>query len=263
MKGKFFNLAQIRPWWLRLLILFLFASPLFGVSELPTKIRPDYIFSDLGQWSAYAVFVWLIVWFTAGLEQLIAWLSVAVIFGLTVAFSGAALRKSSVWEVLETFTRSTFGAQITSTTAEGDLVLLLIRVMTTLPIAILALQSFPPADILRYAARPGHIRAREWWIAVAIFVRVFQHVFEVAGRMLLAWREENPQLILPRFRGDWANQFVPLWGIIDWLKAAVMAWSVGLLQQALLFVPVAVRDWGRFMPLHRTKRKGRYNGTAR
>lgn len=252
MTGGYMNLVQVRPWWLRLAILALIACPLFGVSTLHTEIRPDHVFDDLAEWTAYSLFIWILVGLVVGLHRLIAWLSVSILFGITVAFSGAIIRKLGIWHVIEHLVKATTESQASLAQTEADLVLLLIRVTATLPIALLTLQSFPASDVLRRAARPdnsGHVR--EAWLLTAIAIRIFQHVFEVAGSMFLAWREENPKILLPRYKNDWENGVKGRLGLIGWLKTSIWAWSVGLLQQSLVFVPVAVRDWGKFVDRNR------------
>jgi len=128
---------------------------------------------------------------------------------------------------------------------ERDLVLRLILIMVGVPFFLFALNSFPATGALRRSARPTGERQREAWLLVAIFLRVFQHVFEMAGKMLTAWREENPQLVMPRYREDWKKGIAPR-GYFGWFTRSIWAWSVSLLQQSLVFVPIAVRGWGTF-----------------
>ena len=247
MAGGYINLVQVRPWWLRLAILVLIACPLFGVSALHTEIRPDHVFDDLAEWTAYSLFIWIIVGFVVGLDRLILWLSASALFGITVAISGAVIRKLGVWDAIEHLVRATTESQASLAQTEADLVLLLIRVTATVPVALLTLQSFPASDILKRAARPENSEhVREAWLLTAIAIRIFQHVFEIAGSMFLAWREENPQVLLPRYKNDWEKGVKGRLGFLGWLKTSVWAWSMGLLQQSLVFVPVAVRDWGKF-----------------
>lgn len=247
------NFAEVRPWWVKPFLLFIIGSPLLGLSSLPARVRIESVFVDLAGWCAYAVFVWIFIALVASLEQLLRWLCVALFFGLTVAISGAVLRKVGIWRAIEAFTTNLFGmvggtteSLNESSDADAKMVLLLIRVMSVVPLAMLAVQSMRPSAMLRAAMRPSHGAIREWRITIAIFIRVFQHVFEIAERMLFAWQEENPHILVPRFRGDWRKGVSFCWLFLGWLKDSVWTWSIGLLLQALLFVPIAVRDWSRF-----------------
>lgn len=238
------NYAGIRPWWLRLFILVLFATPLFGLGNLPVELKPDAVFQGLAAWIAYAVFAWLIVGLAVGIDRLLSWLCVGVVFGLTVTVSGALMRHMKLWEVIEHFVDYVSHHATSVSSNEADLVRRMIVIMIAIPYSMLLLDSFPASDILRRAARPGQSRFAGFWLAVAIFLRVFQHVFEVAGRLFLAWREENPRVLWPRHRQDWHGWGSGL-GFLRWTKSAIWAWSVTLLEQAVLFVPTAVRDWIR------------------
>jgi len=217
---------------------------MFGIGGLPVQLRSDAVFQDLGVWVSYGVFVWLLVGLAVGAEKLLSWLCVGVIFGLTVAVSGVVLRHMKVWELIQHLADYVSKSSPTVSTVEAELVKRLIVIMIAVPYSLLVLESFPASDILRRAARPNGSKHAELWLAVAIFLRVFQHVFEVAGNLLLAWREENPRLLLPRHQRDWHGLGAGA-GLLRWIKSSVWSWSVTLLEQALLFVPTAVRDWSR------------------
>ena len=80
-------------------------------------------------------------------------------------------------------------------------------------------------------------------VPAAIVLRMIQHVFELFTRLLLAWREENPDLIVPRSREDLRATLFGYGQLLPWVGRAVWTWCEALLAHSLLFVPVAVRDW--------------------
>ena len=245
MTSGFFNYAYIRPWWFRFLLLALFGSPLFGFGSLPSKVGLETIHQDLAIWCAYAVFIWLIIYLAVGIDRFVTWLCVGVIFGLTVLITGTLMRRAKIWEFVEGFAAAVSSQDLsTVTTSEANLVLRMIITMISIPYMFLAIECFPASQILNQLSRPSHTKYKEIWLGTAIFLRVFQHVFEVAGRMIIAWREENPNLVIPRHRNNWKN-LSKYTGIFSWIRTSVWVWSVTLIEQSLLFVPGAVRDWNR------------------
>jgi hypothetical protein len=239
------NYAKIRPWWFRLLLLILFAFPLLGLGNLPTELHAESLFRSLGAWIAYAIFIWIIIGLAVGLDQLLSWLFVGVIFGLTVAVTGALLRHIHLWEFIEQLVAYVSNQAVSASSDEAVLVWRMIVTMIAVPYSLLMLESFPASDILHRVARPGRSKRKVLWLAAAIFLRVFQHVFEVAGNLFVAWKEENPRLLWPRHRDDWHGYGSGFKGVLKWIISAIWAWSVTLLEQAMLFVPTAVRDWIR------------------
>lgn len=252
-----FNFAEVKPWWVRLGLLVLTASPLLGVTDLHGQIHGAHLYTDLILWCSYGLFVWAVVGFSVGFERLLQWLSVATITGLTVAFTGAALRGMGFWRLLESLlVDAGLSAPVpTAQEATLGLVLRLLVIMISLPLALFALQSFPAPNLLRRVVAPRLGWLQSLSVTVAVFLRMFQHVFEVATRMLVAWKEENPQLIVPRARGDWRVSLKARLGVFGWWQSAVWAWCLGLLCQALMPVPVVARDWSRFAHVSKDERE--------
>lgn len=246
MGGGVLNLAIVRPWWLRCLVLLLPALPLVGVSGLPSTLRSEYVFSDILQWALYALFVWGFVALVVGLERSVVWLAIGTLLALIILFWGSAFRHLDIWKALAKLLQGVAPTSQSVIADQANLVLLSLRLIATVPLCLLILHSFPASDLLRAASRPRRAsRFNEARVALAIFLRVFQHVFEVAGGMLFAWREENPGVVRPRHRSDWTGVIASGRGLAPWMMASVYAWSISLLQQGLLIVPVAVKDWDR------------------
>lgn len=244
------NFSQIQPSWLRLALLALISSPLFMGGALHARLHLEHWSRDLVGWSAYAIFIWLLILLSIGLERLVQWLSAATVVGLTVVISGGVLRKLHLWDLLQ----SLFGTAATSTvtTAAGqdelDLIYRLIMIMITLPLALFAINSFPASNLIQKISVRSHDRRHKLRVHCALALRVFQHVFEVATTTLVAWREENPELLLPRFRDDWRGSAVGRLGFLKWVRIAVWTWCLALTLQTVLIVPILVRDFKRLLP---------------
>jgi hypothetical protein len=241
--------AQVRPWWVRLAIVVAIGSPMITGGALHARLHEEHFFRDLAWWAAYSVFVWLFILICIGLERLIQWLSVAVVSGLTVALTGAALRKLKIWESVEHAVFWLTGAESAPVhQAELDLIFRLIIIMVSLPFALFVLNSFPAADLLKRIASRGPSKKALLTIKLALSLRIFQHVMEVVTTSLVSWREENPEIVLPRFRDDWRGTLLGRLKFFDWARTAVWAWCLTLTLHTLLIVPVVVRDFRRLLP---------------
>lgn len=253
MRASYLNIAKLHPWWLRLLLLFVIAGPLLGISPVfNSEINPEHPFIDLFMWTGYAIFVWVFIGLVVGIEQLISWLTVAVVFGLPVVYSGAILRGLKIWEIVNKLTQYISKADVISpANIQADLILRLILVMTAVPLLFLTLHSFPATGILRRATSQKNTRHRELWLKMAIYLRVCQHLFETTSQMFLTWREENPKIIIPNFKSDWSSwkSGYIFGGWIGYMRASIWVWSVSLLEQALLFIPVLVSDWKKYIDI--------------
>lgn len=233
------EVIKIRPWWLRLALLTLIASPMFLPSGMHTSLHADQLFSDFATWMGYAVFLWLFIGLCVGLERLLVWLSAATVFGLALAFGGACVAKLGIWSWLNSVLGDLSGS--TGTTLiehQSDLIFRLFIVMTSLPFFFLVVNSFPATDIFLSAVRHGTRGRAKFFVVVAVFLRLFQYVFEVFTSLWLAWREENPEKILPRHRLEFHR--------FRWAMDSLLAWCAALLVHSLIFVPTVVRDWEPF-----------------
>lgn len=242
------EIASLRPWWLRLLLLGLIASPVLTHGRLHATIHAQHAFADLLQWVGYALFVWLFVSLCVGVDRLFRWLAVAAIFGFSLAFGGAFVDRIGVWDLL----RNQVAALSPTATPSGatehnfDLVYRLVMIMATLPYFLLVVNSFPAGDLFARAlplVRSKAARRVRLYVSLAVVLRMMQHVFELFTSLLVAWREENPIQILPRFKQDIHAPFPGYFTLIPWARASIWTWCQALLMHSLLFVPVVVSNW--------------------
>lgn len=241
------NFAQIHPW-ARFTLLALFGSPLFIGNALHPQLHLDHWSKDLLAWSAYAIFIWLVIFLSIGLERLLQWLSAATVLGLTIVVLGVILRKLHIWELLHGLFGTSANATANAGQDELDLIYRLFMIMISLPFALFFINSFPASNLLGKVSVRSPERRHKLRVHAALALRVFQHVFEVATTTLVAWREENPELLLPRFRDDWRGSVFGRLGFLKWVRIAIWTWCLTLTLQTLLIVPIVVRDFKRLLP---------------
>ena len=247
------NLAEVRPWWLRLLILAMFGSPLVGSKILHAQLHKEHVFYDMGEWTAYALFIWMFVFLCVGLKRLLDWLSLATVFAMTVLLTGAALRKTGLWSLIEKLAGTT---PTDSTQSLIDLLFRFFMILAATPYVMLLVESFPATDLMRWVSRQGATRTARAALVAAMFLRMFQHVGEVVTRCMIAWREENPTIILPRYRADWAGSIFRKIGVLEWIKDSISAWCAVIAIQSLAAIPTVVRDFRRVQSSWRTSPGG-------
>lgn len=219
--------------WLKAAGLALVASPLFTPMIVPHGRDAGDALRVMLELGAYSALVWAMIAAFSGLDTLAEYLSVGFFFGVTTAIlTGlvAALTKllpslglgaPTDLQILRTFL----------TTAVG------------VPLALFAVQCFPVGKILQrlHSGRRSSYDSR-----VAVVLRVFQHLAEVFPRLAFAWREECPQLWLPRHRLDWTANPLALAQFWDWMLRAAMLWSRALLMHCMRIVPVVTAEVGRY-----------------
>jgi hypothetical protein len=240
------------PILLRLALIIAFAIPLiYSHSVLHSPIHPAHFFSDLALWAMYASFLWMIILLCYGLETLLNWLAIAVIFGLTVLLTGELVRYIGLWEGIAAAIKYAFPTSELKPETGDSTVRLIGIFMTTIiatPYALFAVNSFPGGELVRIAAF-GHSRkgGRATLITLAMVLRIFQHVFEIIVDSMVSWKEENPTVYRPRFRTDWMGSFAAKFYYLEWVRTSVWIWCKTLLIRSALIVPTIVRDFGRFL----------------
>lgn len=239
-----FWLVEVRPWPVRLLLLILVGIPLFTAGDAHPTIHADAFVADLGHWLAALLFIWLFVALSVGLEVFLKWMMLPVVTGLTMVFTGALAQASGLWDVVHSLT----GFEGKSVSEENaKLVHTLIMILATFPYSLLFLKSFPASHLVHWVShesRKGNFSI----VLLAIFIRMLQHVVESVPRTLFGWREENPQMVAPRYRDDWRGTTLKrVASYIDWVRMAVVALGATLAVQSLAMVPGVVRDFNRLV----------------
>jgi hypothetical protein len=208
---------------------------------LPAHLRADHLAHDLLAWAVYALIMWIFIALFAGLKRLLAWLCAAFILAFTLVASGV-LMSESTWQFLlqnipglgGTPSEPDMGRQL-------ELLMRLFTVSISVPYAIFFMSSFSAAGLFKAAMRRSGPKRMNVLVCLAILLRMFQHVHELIEAMLLAWREENPNMVVPRHRTD---SFVEL---LRWYKWSLYSWCCALLARTFMFVPVVASEWQSFM----------------
>jgi len=237
------DLTALKPWWLRLFILAMFGHPLTTSPVLHARLHQEHFFRALALWTGYTVFAWTFIALCVGVKTVVDWVTLASISGLTVLVTGGAFRKLGVWDWLQKLI-----AGVPATNPQQnlmDLIFRFIMILAATPFALLIINSFPASDVMRWVSRRGATRTTKAALVGAIFLRMLQHVGEVVTRCMVAWREENPRILVPRFSADWAGSLIRKMAILEWIKTAVMAWCGAIAMQSIAAVPRVVSDFRR------------------
>jgi hypothetical protein len=224
------------------------AVPLATGGPLHSTLHAEHAWIDILGWLGYAMFLWSFVVLCVGFDKLLQWLAIGIAFGLTLVFGGAIVGKLGVWELLH----NTIGVVLPPGSRDPvqrdlDLIFRLIMVATSLPYLLLVLHSFPAAEVFTAAVRQGTRSRAKTLVSVAVFLRLFQHVFELFTTFLTAWQEENPQMVVPRHNRAFYDGIKGSLRTGSWAKDSIGVWCLALLSHSFLFVPVVVRDWQAFL----------------
>lgn len=251
MSEGFLRLTDVRPWYIRLLLLLVIGSPTIMGGAVHVRFHDEHYFVDLLQWTAYAVFVWLFIVACLGLKKLVEWLSVAFYIALVILFTGAVFRGVGVWERLAELLGVEFG---TPDQGVKSLVRTFVILVVVYPLSLLVLTSFPASDLIKWislrvarvvgsSTKLGlNVKAA---VVLALLLRMLQHVAEVVERCLLAWQEENPAWIVPRHRADWSGSLLGRAAFFDFARTAIVAWVFAVTFHSFVVLPTLVKDFRR------------------
>lgn len=226
------NIAALRPWWLRLMLLCAIGLPLFQGMHLPPG--RDGVFEQLAARTAYAALIWLLILLNVGVDRLLTYMASACVLALTTVLLGALFKR--LLPVL--------AAGMTTVDVSARLATLFLTMMTAVPYALFAVSCFSAADLIA-RARQQVQRGDRWAPHIALALRMVQHVGEVFANLMMVWGEEHPARVLPRFKSDWARSALAKTGIVTWGAEAVAAWSFALLIHSLEIIPALVDDLTR------------------
>lgn len=237
----FFN--KISRWWLRLLALFILGFPLFTgwpINILASQLLPlaNGIDADLAKneliasicaWSLYGGLIWLAVFLNVGAHKFLEYMSVAIVLALTTAILGAVVRK--ILPFIE-------GRSIPGL-VDFKMVWLYLMIMTSVPFSLMGINLFSASKLLELAQRKAEKNARfpMFYLHLCLALRMLQHVGEVVVRLFDVWREEHPDVIVPRNRQEWKGKWYSSANFFPWAAEAVSAWIYACMM--MTFAPLS------------------------
>ena len=225
------NIAGVKPWWLRLLLLLIIGGP--AIINLPT-----YFFSDgikpitlILFWAGYACFIWLFILLNVGIRDLLNMLSGAFVLALTTAMLGAAARK------LFPFLAGGMSHEV----IDLKMVTLFLVMVSVIPYGLLFVGSFSARGIIEALSKRRGV-VRNTGIHLALGLRVLQHVGEVFIKLLVVWSEEHPSMLLPRHRRDWNGRWYAKANFVPWFYDSAKSWIYACMMHTFEPIPVLVNE---------------------
>jgi hypothetical protein len=221
------------PWWLKVSILLVLGVPLIVPLIALRQSTPAQDLTQVLILTAYASLIWLVIALASGLENLFAYLSVAFFFAVSTMLGTVVLSKlPGLFPGLGT------GSQ----RLDIQLFTMLLITISGVPLTLFGVQWFSASRLVERLQSSGRGAFR---LKVAAVLRVFQHLAEIFPQLVIVWREENPELWLPRHRTDWTLTPWTLPGFADWLYRAFYLWATCMLMHFLRIVPVIDIELGR------------------
>jgi len=231
------GVLRIRSLSLRLALLVLLAVPAFNRNILDTLLPTSLIHQlplpllSVLAFVAYSIVVYAIVVWTFGIKGLTQMLALAVVLGLTVVISMAAISKAPI--LGDWLQGSKTLAQVDAKAVEQFFAMLVV-----IPLGLLIIHSFPPAELIcRLRSPTGTIS--EHAIRVAIVLRIYSMVADAISSFYAAWSEENPKVFLPRHRKDIGGTD-KLWKLPMWFFGAAATWGIALVTYCIEQIPQLV-----------------------
>lgn len=228
------KIANIRPWWLRLVVLLSLGIPAFTGWPLShfyhSGNHPTDLIFNLSLWVGYAGVILTLIGINMGGERLAEVVSVASVLGLTTALLGGAVRRLGQFLV-----NNSNGGQ--DAVVSYKMLNILVIVLAVIPYAIFFVNCFSASKLVE-AISHWTGKRRLLGTHAALAFRVVQHATEVASTLMLAWVEENPQRLLPRFRTDWKESTFGWVHFFGWFQQAILTWSFALLIHTIEPIPM-------------------------
>lgn len=216
------------PWWLRIPILIIIGLPLVN-QKLVTDLLPPRPLDRVAMLTLYAIIIWTFVVIVAGLQRLVGYLSAAFSMVIATVVVGGAVRAA---------VGLGGNSLIEKLSITEHLIDVFFMTVTSVPYLCFSVQSFSASSLVE-----GSFQSRSRWstlkVHVAVALRVFQRLIEVIPNLLIVWREEFPEIVLPRSRSDWRQANWWMWPVklVDWMAIAFFAWACCLLITGLRIVP--------------------------
>lgn len=260
------KISSIRPWWLRLLLLFIIVIPAFtgwpieawagNVMELffqSTKKAnaSSYLkISILFLWMVYGCFIWFIVFWNVGKKRFWDYFTGAFLLGLTTVIVGALVRKAIPY--------ISFGIPPEEISFRFFKILIIISI--TVPYFMFAVNSFSPKGVIEWTRGRSSSEGvfSRAGLHVALVLRMFQHVGEVVFRLFEIWSEEHPEFLLPRNRRDWNIKWYSFGNFFPWALEALISWVFACLMLTFAPLPIFVTE---LESIARSREAGGHNGS--
>jgi hypothetical protein len=225
------NIANVRPWWLRLLLLLFIGVP--AIVNLPAYFysADDPPIELIAFWAGYACFIWLFVALNVGIRALLNMLSGAFILAITTAMLGAAARKAFPW----------LGEGIGHIDVNLKMATLFLMMISVIPYGLFFVSSFSALGVIDTLSGSG-TKISSIRMHVALGLRVLQHVGEVYIRLIAVWSEEHPNILLPRHRRDWNGQWYAKTNIVPWCYDSMKSWMFACMMHTFEPIPVLVNE---------------------
>jgi hypothetical protein len=241
-------LTNMPAWWLRFILLLMLGLPLLtgwpinllATQLLPFLARVDTNFDEVQliaficSWALYSAFIWIVVLLNVGTFKFLEYMSIAVVVAITTALLGALVRK--VLPMLD----GSKGPGVIDT----RMVWVYLMIMTSVPFSLMAINMFSSKKILDAArsrmAKKG--TTPTLYLHLCLALRMLQHVGEVVVRLFDVWREEHPEILIPRNRREWKGKWYSSANFFPWAVDAVSSWAFALMMMTFAPLPSFVHE---------------------
>jgi hypothetical protein len=234
------KIKSIRPPALRLLLLMLLGLPALFYWPLTTLITEKDSLGFLALLMVYCALITLVIIWEVGSEEWARWFSAAMVLAVVTLAPAFGFLKG--WELWDKFrgsetaveqpaavgTKAAANKPVSSNDEDRkkwvwNKLRVGVTIVTVLPYALLVVNCFSVSGAIRRVTEFG-LRTQILMKHTLIGLRVLQHVAEVLPPIVLVWREENPQLIIPRFRDDLGGIFDRAAKCSAWFCSAIWLW---------------------------------------
>lgn len=250
------NLFKIH-WFFRLLILSAMCSELIFQWPLNIGIGRDEPLRYAIKWAVQAILVWLIIYICNHSKTAIRYIQVGFACAFTTVIIGYCI--TYFFEIIFEFISSLkHKEKFELNDYSYPATLQFLKIICLVPFFLFVSFSFNPMSYFQkklsmQSSRRGrliswvnNLRPLRYFNAKKQFVlyklafglRIFQKTAEVFYETFTIWKEENPKVFYPRFKGDLSENVTNRLKWIKWVVESIINWFGFLLAQALSVVPI-------------------------
>jgi len=222
------KIAEVKPWWLKLLILLFIGLPPITGYPLTIFATPQNSLHNIWIWLGYGCFIWIFILLNVGSRQLLKYLSFAFTLALITSILGALVRKIPALFIEQSAADVEY--------ISFKMLLLFIIMISVIPYTLFFINCFSVSSFVSNLSFDLGKRYK-FKIHLALALRVFQHVGDVLTNLLYVWKEENPLMIKPRFREEWQESKLSQLGWFNWLLNSAITWCFALLLHTFEAIP--------------------------